>query len=249
MVAAMAKVTAEELWRTLEGLAGRPVGLVLTRNASRYVSFRPDLQPVRVRLHEAFLEAPEEVLGALGRWLAGRERRCPRAVRAFVNMRAAPAAPPRERPIQTQGHSHDLEALLKRVNGEKFGGRVTARITWGRRGLRRAVRARRLGAYYRNRDLIVMNPVLDQAAVPEWFVAFTVYHECLHALQAAGVRPHGREFREALKSHGDYVSALRWEKANLRLLTGRHELPPVKNAAWRTPCVPGEGTGQLRFRW
>ena len=252
----MARFTREQLLKELERLSRQTITLVLTTNATNYVSFAPGRTPLRVRLQKAFLYAPDDVVVALGRWLGGRERTCPRAVRRFIEAPPAEAAVlvnTRRQRLQPHGRQYDLTALLARVNETYFKGLIASRITWGRRGRRRAVQARTLGAYYRNRDLIVINPVLDQAAVPEWFVAFTIYHEGLHALQVPGVRPHNRQFAQALRQHADYGAAVRWERANLKLLTRRyqpHELQ-TQAAAYRLgePHEAKGPAGQLGFGW
>jgi len=173
----------------------------------------------------------------VGRWLGGRERRCPRVVRQFID-RPPPEltqlARSRQRSLEPRGRCYSLERILKEVNETYFDGAVAAGITWGRRGPRRRVQVRTLGSYCRHEDLIVINPVLDQWAVPEWFVSFTVYHECLHSRQSPEERPHNRTFREALRRHPHYGEALRWEKANLPLLTRGRDVGPMRQAAYRT---------------
>jgi len=220
----MKRLTPEGLHRRLERLAGRRLDLVLTSNATNYISFNVCRRnPLRVRLHRAFLYAPRPVVTGVGRWLAGRYRACPDVVQRFIDR------PPREaarmvrtaRPLQPRGQYYDLQQILGRVNRRHFRGRLRVRITWGRRGPQRAVYARTIGAYYENERLIVMNPVLDDPSVPGWFLAFTVYHECLHAVQPPSEPPHGRWFNEQLRRHPDYQAAARWEKANVVALTGR----------------------------
>jgi len=215
----------EELQRRLEAGSGQRVHLTLTRNLRRFVSFRVGaLGRVKARVQEAFLAAPEKVLDALSRWMARGGGRCPAAVREFVNACARRDAPregaPRPLAIRTAGRFHNLTALCDRVNREFFAGAVTAPITWGRAARpARRVRHRRLGAFNRRRGLITINPALDRAEVPEFFVAFIVYHEMLHALQPGDCRRwHGREFHAAERRHPDYRRAREWEKRHLDVL-------------------------------
>jgi hypothetical protein len=249
----MVRFTREQLRRELERVAHAPVHLTLTANASSYISFKPDETPRRLRLQRMFLSAPDEVIISLGRWIGGRERRCPKAVRRFIDYPPAEVvelAHSRRRRLQTRGRCWDLGRMLQRLNERFFGGAVTARITWGRRSSRRAVQARTLGAYYRNEQLIVIHPVLDQWVVPEWFVEFTVYHECLHTFQGPGERPHNRRFAEQLRRHPDHVAALKWEKENISLLTRGHD-PGRRMAAWEVKRPPEEppGKSQMIFQW
>jgi predicted SprT family Zn-dependent metalloprotease len=244
----MPRLTREALLLELERRSGRRIALVLTTNACSYVSFTLARDPVKLRLQRLFLDAPDEVLAALGRWLAGRERRCPPEVREFID-----APPPHvQRVIRTKrrwlhrsGRCHDLGRIFDEVNRCFFHGRVTARLTWGRSASRRNVGARTLGAYYFGDHIITINPVLDQEQVPAWFVAFTVYHECLHSFQSGRGRPHDRKFQVDLRRHPDYAKAARWEKANIRLLTRR---PDYERATWRVR-LGRFLADQLKFPW
>jgi hypothetical protein len=218
------RLAAEELRRHLESASGRHVEVKLTCNLRRFVSFRVDPQGrVKARVQEAFLDAPEAVLEALGRWMGKGRGRCPEMVREFI--RSAPVREVEPRPVRaaelrTAGCFHDLAVVYARVNREFFAGAVTAPISWGRLARPgRRVCHRRLGAYNRRRGLITINPALDQAGVPEFFVAFVVYHEMLHALQPAGTRRwHDREFHDAERRHPHWRRAREWERRNLSLL-------------------------------
>ncbi len=241
------RLTPADLQLRLAAASHRCVELKLTRNLRRFVSFRTDLLGrVRARVQEAFLDAPEAVVEALGGWMGKGRGRCPDAVREFI--RAVPVLEARIRPvraaeIRTAGVCHDLAALYARVNREFFGGAVTAPISWGRLARPgRRVRHRRLGAYNRRRGLITINPALDRAEVPEFFVAFIVYHEMLHALQPADTRRwHDREFRAAERRHPDWRRAREWERGNLSLLMrplrreSRRTMPAKSEAAIPTP--------------
>jgi hypothetical protein len=249
----MIRYTREQLRRRLQEVAGVPVHLTLTTNTSSYVSFQGDQVPRRVRLQRAFLMAPEAVVTDLGRWIGGQLGTCPKRVRQFINFpppEAAALSVSRRRRLKWRGRHHDLKPILERILERFFEGRIAPRITWGRRAAQRAVRMRTLGSYYRNENLVVIHPVLDQAEVPEWFVEFTVYHECLHAAQRVGEQPHGRAFNARLRRHPDYVASMKWERANIRLLTsGRNAVP--RKAAWkveRKGKKPG-GSRQLGFPW
>lgn len=225
----MNHLTREELHQELQRLSRREIELTLTNNASSYVSFCPSRTPLPLRLQRVFLTAPDEVIIALGRWIGGREKRCPSIIRKFINRRQSSASaagaerPGRASGLRPVGHCYNLETIFRRVNAGYFGGRLTSRIGWGRQSSRRYVQVRTLGSYYRGQNLIMINPVLDQPQVPRWFVEFTVYHECLHAIQKDGERPHNATFQERLRSHPDHARAMGWEKANIRLLTRRSE--------------------------
>jgi hypothetical protein len=68
------------------------------------------------------------------------------------------------------------------------------------------VSRRRLGHYIRARDLVCLNPLLDDPRVPEFLVEFVLYHELLH--KKHGTRPgegrrhsHTPEFRADERRH------------------------------------------------
>ncbi len=220
----MPRFNRQQLRSELERIARRPIRLTLTANASNYISFSPSENPLRVRIQRIFLDASDDVLVGVGRWLGGRAKRCPKVVGRFINSpppEVAGVVHTRRRKLKPQGRCYHLGLLLEQVNAEYFEGSISARISWGHRISRRRVHARTLGAYYRSENVIFISPVLDQWIVPEWFVSFTIYHECLHALQPFGQKPHGQAFRRALGRHPHYGAALQWEKANIDLLTSR----------------------------
>ncbi|MEA2700095.1 MAG: hypothetical protein QOI66_4366, partial [Myxococcales bacterium] len=72
--------------------------------------------------------------------------------------------------------------------------------------------------------IIRIHPVLDQESVPDYFVAWIVFHEMLHGkhevLRKDGRRRfHTKEFLAEERTFADYDRACAWEKANLdRLL-------------------------------
>ena len=75
-----------------------------------------------------------------------------------------------------------------------------------------------LGCYVRESHLVRMHTVLDQTAVPEWFVRFVLFHEILHAAMPAGLRPHGPEFRARERAYPDYAAAVIWQGRNVNAM-------------------------------
>jgi len=196
---------------------------------------RARTQPVRanyegsnldLRLHEFFRTAPPEVADDLAAWLrSGRRARgaCTRLDRWIDDQLAAlPKKAPRSIALVTRGDVHDLEpmarALFDREFAAAFEGRPRPAITWGRRGPSRARRSMQLGCYVRESHLVRMHSVLDQAAVPEWFVRFVLFHEILHAAMPAGLRPHGPEFRARERAYPDYAAAVKWQSRNVNAM-------------------------------
>lgn len=193
-----------------------------------------------VRLHRMFGDAPPDVREALVTWLrAGR-----RATRAgpvldrWIHAELARRPAPRRRlALETEGEVHDLAALTERLFRGEFradfeprGSAARPRISWGRRAPSRSRRSLRLGSFEPESRVVRIHPVLDQRAVPPWFVAFVLKHELLHAVLDAYRDPsgrwvhHGPDFRARESSWPEYAPAVAWERRNLaRLIRSARE--------------------------
>ena len=210
---------------------------------------RARTQPVRavfergeldVRLHEFFRTAPQEVADDLAAWLrSGRRARgaCTRLDRWIDEQLAAlPHKTPRSEGLRTRGEVHDLDAMARSLFADEFAGDFLVRprpeITWGRRGKSRARRSLQLGCYVRESHLVRMHTVLDQPAVPDWFVRFVLFHEILHAAMPVGLRPHGPEFRARERIYGAYSDAITWQRRNIdRLIRSARTGKPMRGDA------------------
>jgi hypothetical protein len=219
--------TPESVARTLSRYTGRSVRCTFTHNRSTMISYRE--RPggaLVVRLHHMFLDAPDPVHAALAVFLTGGDKRAAAVIDGFIRARQV-EAPPREVRCVPQGRFHDLRALFDRLNAAYFHGACVARITWGSAGSRRYRRSIQLGCYVRSESLIRLHPCLDQAFVPEFYVAWIVFHEMLH--EVFGVERHGSrhsvhppEFVAIEQTYPDYARCKAWEEQNLpRLLRFR----------------------------
>ena len=98
---------------------------------------------------------------------------------------------------RTAGMAHDLEVAFDRVNQMYFGGAMDRpRLTWNR-----TLTSRKFGHYDRLSDTVLVSSTLDHASVPEFVVAFIVYHELLHKKlgidwRNSRARVHTAAFRE-----------------------------------------------------
>ena len=208
------------------------LGNALAKNVTvRYGRART--QPVRatfdngsvdIRLHEFFRTAPPEIAGDLAAWLrAGRRARgaCAR-LDEWIDAQLF-ALPKREQKRATiSGRVHDLDpmarALFEQEFASDFDSHVRPEWTWGRRVRSRARRSLQLGCYVKESHLVRIHTVLDQAAVPEWFVRFVLFHEILHAALPSERQPHGRVFRDRERAHPQYAAAVAWQKQHLESL-------------------------------
>jgi hypothetical protein len=106
------------------------------------------------------------------------------------------------------GEAHDLDKLFRRLNQEYFSSQLRVRhISWSRRQNRRI-----LGHYDSSHDAIVIDRRLDNPLVPEYVVAYVLYHEMLHCTVSDdfhnGIRRvHHTEFKMAERRFSDYKRA------------------------------------------
>ncbi len=233
-----AELLAEELKSRLK----IPVRLTVTDNASSVFSFRQKSagDEMTVRVHHMFLDAPPAVLDDLASFAqdTGEARRqASRRLDAFISshmdqVRESNAA---FRPIRlvSRGRTRDLKDILDSLNARFFGGRVEARIGWGRLPKRRNRQSIRLGVYDSRTKVIRIHPALDTPEVPDFFVEFIVFHEMLHqaipAREGSGRQSiHGKDFRREEAAFPDYERAVRWEKAHLAELIRSMPLRPPR---------------------
>lgn len=203
-----------------------PVQLTLHRNRVTMVSATFKRGDIRLRMHEAFLDAPETVIIALDRYLRHRTRADWEYVAAFS--RTIDVDPGRKRApakLAQRGTHFDLSEICERINARHFEGRLRSRITWGQhgrpsRGRRRSIR---YGSYERDADLVRIHPALDDARVPLDFVEYIVFHELLHAVIPAErkgnrVNHHPAAYRRAEQAYPDYARMRELSKQLLSVL-------------------------------
>jgi predicted SprT family Zn-dependent metalloprotease len=169
-------------------------------------------------MHRMFLQADEALIGEIALFIRRRRGRTP-LIRNFIRRQSGLVKkrdPGRFR-LNPAGKHYDLSELAQSVNAEYFGGKITARVTWGTARRGRAVRRRTLGSYGIHTNTIRVNPVLDRKAVPCYFVRFIIYHEMLHADMGCDEKDgrrsmHSAEFQMREKLFREYRLALAWEK-------------------------------------
>lgn len=246
----------------LESLGGATLGrLTLTDNRSTVLSSRPkERARFDVRLHWSFAEAPEPVLAAVARVVAGPRRgaalrRAREVVRGWIadHRQTGDDRPPEalapvvaaqrrspEAPRPPEGRVHDLEAIRDEVNRRYFGGRLEVAIAWSRNGRPRSRRRRsravvKLGSWSPQDATVRIHPVLDHGSVPPVVVASIVHHELLHADLEPEVRNgrrrlHTPEFRRRERQFEGHQEARRWIDHHLDELIRR-----------RSRLAPGSG--------
>jgi hypothetical protein len=209
---------------------GKGLRVTLTNNRFTMVSVKRAQAGYTVRLHRMFVGAEPRLMRAIARYVVHNDRRASEAIGAFIehnqHIIRRQVRTPRLLKIRTQGRVYDLQALFDRVNADRFEGRLEARITWGSAPARRRPRRSiKMGSFSVEDRIIRIHPVLDQVSVPEYFVAWIVFHEMLHGkhevVRKDGRRCfHGPEFVAEEKTFADYERAVAWERANIDRLLG-----------------------------
>lgn len=202
---------------------GKMLQLRLTDNRYTIVSVRRLPELYAVRIHRMFAEAEPRLVRALARYVVHNDRRASDLLGVFIEqheheVRKQPPSP-REVTLRPAGRSHDLQAIFDRLNQRYFEGKLEARITWGNASRRKNRRSIKMGSFSVEDRIIRIHPVLDQADVPEYVVAWIVFHEMLHGKHEVR-RVHGRrcfhsrEFAEEERAFEDYERACTWEREN-----------------------------------
>jgi hypothetical protein len=224
-------LTADDLAGVLATELERPVRVTYGRARRTVVRAEECRGVLDVRLNGMFRDAPDEVQLALARWLRSgkRARKACTVLDGWIDERLARLHREEPRPVQvqTRGTEHDLAEIAAALVRDFFKdelGAAAPPITWGRRAKSRSRHTLRLGSYDYSRGVVRMHPVLDQPAVPRWFVRFVLFHELLHAALGdtpePGVRKrhHGPVFRERERAFEDYARAVEWERRNVNAL-------------------------------
>jgi len=208
---------------------GKTLELRLTNNHYSMISVRRKPDGYRLRLHRMFVGAEPRTVRALARYVVHNDRRASTLLGDYIERHQHIICQQKRRPrqmnLRTDGRYHDLQAIFERLNAAHFAGGLQARITWGpvtSRGRRR--RSIKMGSFAVEDRIIRIHPALDQDCVPDYFVAWIVFHEMLHGKhevkrENGRRRFHSAAFLEEERTFPEYDRACAWEKANLdRLL-------------------------------
>jgi hypothetical protein len=208
---------------------GKTLELRLTNNHYSMISVRRKPDGYRLRLHRMFVGAEPRTVRALARYVVHNDRRASTLLGDYIERHQHIIRQQKRRPrqmnLRTAGRHHDLQAIFERLNAAHFAGGLEARITWGpvtARGKRR--RSIKMGSFAVEDRIIRIHPALDQDCVPDYFVAWIVYHEMLHGKhevrrENGRRRFHSAAFLEEERQFPEYDRACAWEKQNLdRLL-------------------------------
>jgi len=208
---------------------GKGLDLHLTNNHYSMISVRRQPEGYRLRLHRMFIGAEPRLVRALARYVVHNDRRASQLLGEFIDqhqhvIKKQPRKP-RQINFRTAGRHHDLGAIFAQLNGDWFGGRLDARITWGAVPGQRARRSIKMGSFAVEDRIIRIHPTLDKADVPGFFIAWIVFHEMLHGKHDVVRKGRRRIFHSAAfmaeeRAYPDFERAAAWERANLDRLLG-----------------------------
>ncbi len=189
-------------------------------------SIRLQHDVARVRVSDVLQNAPLEVLEAAAAILLARlyRRKLPPEIPDIYRkysqahatrrrLRALRKARARRRMRPPQGHIHNLEPLFEILNDRYFSGTLPkSTIGWSVHRWRS-----QLGIFDPALDQIIINSALDRPHVPEFVVAYVLFHEMLHRkypikLARCRLQAHSREFRMEEQRFADYRRAMRFLK-------------------------------------
>jgi hypothetical protein len=146
---------------------GKMLELRLTNNHYSMISVRRKPDGYRLRLHRMFVAAEPRVMRALARYVVHNDRRASTLLGEYIednqHIIRQQTRRPRKFTLRTAGRHHDLQAIYDRLNAERFGGELDARITWGpvatRRRRRRSIK---MGSFAVEDRIIRIHPSLDR---------------------------------------------------------------------------------------
>jgi len=219
----------------LAALCPLPLNLAWHENRTSFFSCRKDGRSVHLRLHRLFAKAPTPVLEAVVGYAVKGDRNAGTIVRQMAHLYfSKQCIAPDD--LESKGRFYDLLAIRERIQKwyfpdlDVYHNRPTTcgiAIGWSTHRRVGAFKCMTFGSYDRHRNQIRINPLLDDAAVPLYFLEFIVYHEILHArlparIDARGrVHSHTREFRLREKQFLEFAAAKEWEKKSLQFFKAK----------------------------
>lgn len=124
--------------------------------------------------------------------------------------------------LEQEDRHFDLRAIFDRLNARYFRGRLrNYKVVWGQKRRRRPKAYFVFGTIQEEDRIIRINPWLDQAWVPRWFLEYILYHEMLHAFVPDETGPTGKrrvhtaEFYRREREFPRYRRARKFEEDNL----------------------------------
>lgn len=191
---------------------------------NRFTFLRAKIQKNKIKLilHKAFLNAPDEIFLHLKQYLINKNRNSLKELKKYI-----------ERHLKNYDYSHRLKIEKLRPEGKvyhlknilsdlkaSYFSDFDLNITWFKK--RKFKRRLTFGSYNSSVKLIKINEILDDDFFPIYFVSYVVYHEILHHIFPVKMKEngnriiHGKEFKQAEKKYLFYKEAKSFEKEFLK---------------------------------
>jgi hypothetical protein len=179
-----------------------------------------------LRLHRIFAWAPEPVLDAVVRSFFARENHSSmRALRARIldfveaNRGLAMAKLSTLRLLSSGGAVYDLSVVEQGVRRKYLPACPRVRIGWSQRATP-SLMGKWVAMPDGERNVIVINRLLDNAGVPAFYLDYVVFHELLHEIipvrrHAGRWVHHPSEFRRKEQQFPHFEEALSWERQHI----------------------------------
>jgi len=191
-------------------------------NTSTMVSLSRKGKRLSLRIHRLFTRAPTDVLEVIVRCFFTRPTRRQtqrwreqifdflekkRLVAAEQNALLSVRSP--------RGQTYNLDELQEEVRGRFFTDCRPLDIGWAPR-VTSSLMAKWIATPPGTPNVIVVNPLLDDARVPRYYLEYIVFHELLHEVipirrERGRWLHHSAEFRRREREFPQYERALRWE--------------------------------------
>ena len=202
----------------LHALCPLPLHLVWHENSTSYLSVRKGRRSLSLRAHRLFYDAPTPVLQALIQYALHRDPRARAVIRQMAHLHFSQTSAP-AKPLQSIGKIYNLQEILERMQNILPVPNLS--IGWSNRTPRGALRSMTFGTYDGHRRQIRIHPLLDDPAVPLYFLEFIVYHEMVHAICPTKMgtngkcKIHTKEFRDQERQFPQFKAAHAWGKTSL----------------------------------
>ncbi|MBA3958509.1 MAG: hypothetical protein H0X51_09000 [Parachlamydiaceae bacterium] len=215
------------LQQELQQRAGKKVQLKINDNRSTMLSVRWEPDCTKVSLHRMFLQAPQNIMQALACYLRQEVKIMSPNIKHFIeeNVKKLDYSHTIDRKkLCSQGTVYNLQEMYQEINNEYFDGKLQLSITWFGKPFQRGRSKVTFGLYHDPLRLIKIHRMLDNPFVPDYLIAFVIYHEMLHYVCPAyrdinGIqRIHSKEFKQMEMRFRHYELAQYWIKEHYRKL-------------------------------
>ncbi len=216
-------MTLLSLQRELESSSKKKLKVKINDNRSTMLSVKWEPDCTKVSLHRMFLEAPRNIMEELACYLRRESKIISPSVKAFIEYNLQKLDYSHQLDVSTlksQGNVYNLQRMYDNVNEEYFGSKLDLRITWFGKPFQRNRSLVTFGLYHDPLRLIKIHRLLDSLSVPDYVVAFVIYHEMLHHVCPAYIdkkgmnRVHSREFKALEQKFHHFDLAQMWIKEN-----------------------------------